>query len=213
MTEVLLHNPIETTDQTLPSFEKVYSEHFRNIVGYLYRRSGNYRLAEDLAQDVFLKLFDKYTNVEGAITNIRDPEKTARFLRRVASRVLIDHQRTKRNRSMDDIGELLDLPERVSTDPAKLAIIGEGVRERNSMVKILKVGMRSLDLKQRQVLEKSFISGQDDQKIAEDLGVPWGTVKSRKSRGKKALVRRVFPRGISTYNLPDSLREVGDYPF
>jgi DNA-directed RNA polymerase specialized sigma24 family protein len=62
MTEVLLHGPIETITQTLPLFEEIYRKHFRDIVGYLYKRIGNYQLAEDLAHDVFLKLYDKYTN-------------------------------------------------------------------------------------------------------------------------------------------------------
>lgn len=213
MTEVLLHSPIETTNQTPPSFEEVYRKHFRDIVGYLYWRSGNYMLAEDLAQKVFLKLFETHTNTKGEITIIKVPDKTTAFLRRVASRVLIDHHRTKRNRSMDDIEELVELPERVSINPERLAIIKEGVEERAAMVGRLKRGMQTLRPGYRDVLETSYGEGRSDPEIARIFEKPLGTVKSTKSRAKIALVGEVFPGGISTYNLPDSLREVEDYPF
>jgi DNA-directed RNA polymerase specialized sigma24 family protein len=113
---------------------------------------------------------------------------------------------------MDDIEGIVDLPERVSTDPAKLVIIGEGVRERKSMVNILKVGIQSLDPEHSQVLRGSYYVGLSDPAIAKSLEVPLGTVKSRKSRGRAELVGRVFPRGITQYNLPDSLGAVEDYP-
>jgi RNA polymerase sigma-70 factor (ECF subfamily) len=213
MTEVLLHNPIETTIQTLPLFERVYDEHFRDIVGFLYSESGDYPLAQDLAQELFEKLFVNRTNAKREITNIRELDKIAAFLRRSAKNMLHDYRRTRKNGNTDDMGEFLDIPERVSTDPAKLAIIREGVQERTEMIGVLKQGMQNLPPNYRHVLEASYVEGLSDPEIALSLDVPLGTIKSRKHRARNTLVGRVFPEGIPTKNLPNSLREVGDYPF
>lgn len=213
MTEVLLHSLIDTTNRTLPLFERVCDTHFRDIVGFLYWQSGNYALAQDLAQEFFLKLYENHTNSKGEITIIRELDKTAAFLRRSAKNMLHDYRGTKTNSGTDDMEEYFDIPERVSTDPAKLAIIREGVQARTEMIGVLKIGMQTLPPNYRHVLEASYIEGLSDPEIAESLNSPVGTIKSRKHRARNALVGEVFPRGITTYNLPDSLREVGDYPF
>jgi RNA polymerase sigma factor (sigma-70 family) len=45
---------LQCSSATPEAFETIYRQHFSAIAGYLYRRTGNQDLAEDLAADTFL---------------------------------------------------------------------------------------------------------------------------------------------------------------
>ncbi len=79
-------------------FHRMYTEQFIPIYRYVYFRVRNYDVATDIAQDVFLKVF------EG--DKCLDQETELRFLYTVARNKVIDFFRKKQTASLDANQEL-----------------------------------------------------------------------------------------------------------
>ena len=64
-------------------FKEIFFEHSRSLRNFLYFRSGNEELAEDLSQEAFLRLWKECHKVP--------KEKAKSFLYTVASNLFLDH--------------------------------------------------------------------------------------------------------------------------
>lgn len=69
-------------------FCMLYDDHHRWLVNWLKRRLGCIHNANDLAQDTFLRVIDKATN----LTQVREPRA---FLSTIAHGLMVDHIRKK----------------------------------------------------------------------------------------------------------------------
>lgn len=71
------------------AFEKLVRRHQRALVNHLYRQIGNQDLARDLAQEVFLKVYQSLARFDPSF-------RFKTWLYRIASNAAIDHMRKKR---------------------------------------------------------------------------------------------------------------------
>ena len=129
----MIPNPRDETDERTPSFEeefrRLFDQQFPSLFRYLHRLTGDGDLADDLAQEVFVRLYHRASFPEdtrgwmGAVAHnlLRDHKRTAkRRLHLVATRVgaltpgppahadeklLVDERRTAVRRALDGLSE------------------------------------------------------------------------------------------------------------
>jgi RNA polymerase sigma-70 factor, ECF subfamily len=145
----------------------IYDAYAQRIYRYLYRRSGDAALAEDLTADVFLRL------VEASGTPSFCQGSLAPWLYRLAHNRLVDHFRRHRELSLP---EDYDQP----SDAGEPAGVHRGE---------LRAALRQLTPDQQQVVALKFLEGLTNAQIASALSKPEGAVKSLQHRALDALRR------------------------
>ena len=156
------------------AFREIVQQHQRMVFSVAWNFFSDRALAEDLAQDVFLQLFQ----------NLRAIESEAHllfWLRRVAIRKCIDHRRWRLLRkpvSLDDWVEPNDDRHRPGT-PDFFAL-GR-----------LRTVVAALPAKFRAVVVLRYLEDQTPEEMAATLGWPVNTVKSRLHRALAMLKDRM----------------------
>jgi RNA polymerase sigma-70 factor, ECF subfamily len=136
------------------------------------RRLGNTSDALELTQEVFLHILQR-------IDQLREPERFAGWLRQVAVRMAINRATRRVAPPSVEIG-VLEGASQQTDDPLDQLIS----RERAERLWEALGRLKSLD---RQALDAFYIRGHSLLEIAEELGVPLGTVKRRLHTARKRL--------------------------
>jgi RNA polymerase sigma-70 factor (ECF subfamily) len=173
------------------AWEDLLRVHTRKIYNLCFRFTGRTHEAEDLTQEVFIKIFQTLRSYDAAQGTF------STWLNRVARNHLVDHyRRTKRDRVTSSLEEELGtLEEKPTLGAEPLAQVES--RERRETLQMA-LNRLSPDLREAVVLRD--LHDLDYQEIAQILGVPEGTVKSRINRGRlelaKVLKRMDVMRGL-----------------
>src|SRR5688572_9668702 len=77
----------------LEQFEKLVEQYQRDIINFHYRLVGNRFEAEDLAQETFLKVYNK-------LDSLKEPEKVKSWMFSIARNVTIDFFRKNKDKSI-----------------------------------------------------------------------------------------------------------------
>jgi RNA polymerase sigma-70 factor, ECF subfamily len=162
------------------AWEELLHAHNRKIYNLCYRFTGRPAEAEDLTQEVFIKVFQTLTTYDAA------QGAFSTWLNRVARNHLVDHyRRTHKDRLTssieDETGGLEDKP---GAEEHPIARVES--RERHE---ILQAALNRLSPDMREAVVLRDFQDLDYDEIAEVLGVPEGTVKSRINRGRLELAR------------------------
>src|SRR5947209_12016393 len=160
------------------AWEQIVRQYWRKVFNVAYKFVGKHDEAEDLAQDIFLKIFK----------SIGTFDRRANFqtwLISVSRNLCIDHYRSVRkerqtiNRDVDAIELSV-----ISHDKNQVEALEQ--RDRAALLRQALAGvpatLRTAVL-MRDLQERSY------QEIADALGLPEGTVKSRMHRGRAELAR------------------------
>jgi len=162
------------------AWEALLQSHTRKIYNLCYRFTGRPAESEDLTQEVFIKVFQTLRTFDAAQGTF------GTWLSRVARNHLVDHyRRTKKDRitsSLDD--ELATFEEKPSPEVEPVAQLE--TRERREL---LQRGLEKLSPDLREAVVLRDLHDLDYDEIAQVLGVPVGTVKSRINRGRLELAR------------------------
>ena len=161
--------------------------HSRRIFNICYRFTGNRTESEDLAQDVFLRVYRTLASYRSAHGGF------ATWATSVTRNLLIDHyRRTKRDRvtdSLDDAMPVVENKESVARRPDEQALLGElSAQVQNALTKLSPELREAVILRDLQQLEYA--------EIQTVLEVPEGTVKSRINRGRIELARILQQMGV-----------------
>ena len=169
------------------AWEQLAKSQHRRIYGICYRFTGSQSDAEDLAQEAFLKMYRNLASF--------DPAKGSftTWLTTLTRNLLVDNYRRSRlERASDSLDEGYEGEEDGPTKAERLADGGKsqeqhiaGLELRTQIQEALK--QVSPDLREAVILRD--LEDMDYKEIAEILGVPQGTVKSRISRGRSELAR------------------------
>lgn len=148
------------------SFQAIVERHQSMVYSIAWHALGNDAAAEEVAQDVFLRL---YRNLEA----IESEDHLKFWLRRVTTNRVIDETRKRRHVmvSLDDVPELVD--ERPAGDP----LLGKRLREL----------VRTLPMPQRLVVTLRYQEELVPKEIARVLEMPLNTVRSHLRRALAAL--------------------------
>jgi RNA polymerase sigma-70 factor (ECF subfamily) len=150
------------------------------VYGLCYRFTGKDSEAQDLTQEVFLRVFR-------TLRSFRSSEGSfGTWLARLTRNLLIDHyRRTRQERVTDSIEEQLPLLEGLPT----LANRTDGVLAGREASEILQAALQRLSPELRETVILRDLEELEYREIAEVLKVPEGTVKSRLNRGRAELAR------------------------
>jgi RNA polymerase sigma-70 factor (ECF subfamily) len=149
----------------------------KKVFNLAYQFSGSYQEAQDLTQEIFVKLF-------GALPKYEFGKNFSAWLTTLAKNHLIDeYRRTKwEKKNRDDFDDHLLSAAAPNGDPEKRLLQTERQR-------ILWAGLNQLPPDIRLAVLLKEIQGKSYEETAEITGVPEGTVKSRVNRGRLQLAR------------------------
>ena len=152
----------------------------KRVYNFCYRFTGNWSDAEDLTQEVFMrvyKMLKSYNLQEGAFST---------WLMSVTRNLLVDHYR-KHKRESNDVA-LEEVFETVEANPSKYKSADDRIAT-DDKVALVRWGLSRLspDLREAVMLRDCEEMRYDE--IAAVLRVPEGTVKSRINRGRIELAR------------------------
>ena len=181
--ELMARLKTATQGELMRGFEIIVGRHKNAIVSFLFRFTGDFRTAEDLAQEAFLRVFKK----------IQDYNSTAKFstwLYTIASNLAKDEfKRRSRHpaRSLDwkSAGDTTrDMPQAKAADTTS-SVPGARLEKDEVRLNVTKA-LDLLEAHDREILVLKDVQGLSYDEISEILGLPMGTVKSRISRARTA---------------------------
>jgi RNA polymerase sigma-70 factor (ECF subfamily) len=162
------------------AWEDLVKTHTRRVYSICLRFTSKEQEAQDLTQEVFLRVFrtvKSFRAGEGSFTV---------WLTRLTRNLLIDnYRRTKSERITDSIEEQLPMLEEKTAIESRTDAMLAG-REASE---VLQGALAKLSPELRETVILRDLEGMEYREIAESLGVPEGTVKSRLNRGRAELAR------------------------
>lgn len=165
------------------AWEVLVRQHQSRLCGLAYSYVNNVEEARDLAQDIFVRLYER-------LASCTDPDRFLAWMIRLARNVCIDHLRRRKVRP-----PWQDIP---AEDLVSLAAAGPDPEQewtRTSRKELLYRAIRSLSQINGEIILLKDIQGLTLEEIAEILDVPLGTVKSRSSRARVELAKALVALG------------------
>ncbi|HVD25632.1 MAG TPA: sigma-70 family RNA polymerase sigma factor [Gaiellaceae bacterium] len=155
---------------------ELYDRYGRLAYGLAYRVLHDQALAEDAVQDAFLAIWRSADGYR------RERAKPSTWILTLVHRRAVDLVRREDLRRAEQLDET---PEAAATSVPEEA----DLREKRTAVQ---AALRELPQDQRQALELAYYGGFTQSELAEQLGVPLGTIKSRMFAGLTRL-RELVP--------------------
>lgn len=173
--EAALISRIAAGDRGAPLAE-LYRRYEGRLYGLGLRLLGDSGLAEELVQETFVRLWrraDRFDEQRGS---------ASAFIFAVARRIAIDLWRRPSSRPLLSESD----PDMATPDAIERVLIGLTVRD----------ALESLSAAHREVLELSYTQDLTQTQIAERLGLPLGTVKTRTYYALRALKLALEERAV-----------------
>jgi RNA polymerase sigma-70 factor (ECF subfamily) len=165
------------------AWRELVALHTRKVFGLAYRFTGRVDEAEDLTQEVFVKVYQtlgRYRESDGSFGG---------WLMAVARNHAIDHYRRRKQERL-----------RRAEDPAVLEVALAREEhpitglEREERKRLVHSGLRALPPDLRIPLILRDLQELPYEAIASEIGIPLGTVKSRINRARLELAKRLLGR-------------------
>ncbi len=146
------------------AFVELFDHFAPRLKGYLMKQGADDAIAEEITQEVMVTLWRK--------ANLFDPAKSSAstWLYRVARNRRIDLLRRAKTADLD--------PEEPALQPTPLPDVSDEMDARLREERV-RAAMAKLPDDQKEVVRLAFFIGQSHSEIADETGLPLGTVKSR----------------------------------
>jgi RNA polymerase sigma factor (sigma-70 family) len=162
------------------AWEELVKAYTKRVYGLCYRFTSRDNEAQDLTQEVFLRVFKtlgSFRAGEGSFVV---------WLTRLTRNLLVDHyRRTKQERVTDAIEDKLPVLEERRAQFART----DGLLAGREAGELLQAAMQKLSPELREAVILRDLQDMEYREIARVLSVPEGTVKSRLNRGRAELAR------------------------
>lgn len=169
-------------------FNELMEVTYRKVYNMAYRLAGNRADAEDLTQEAFFRAYRSFSEFEG-------DRPFENWIFRIVTRLFLDMLRTRRRRvkavsydtpltnSTGDENLYFEMPDSGSNPEQKVL--------ENSFSEDLQKALNALSPEQRLLVTLADVEGVAYKEIAEILGKPVGTIRSRLHRTHKAIRARL----------------------
>ena len=147
--------------------EEIWREYHAALWAFIRRRVGDEATADDILQEVFLKM-------HGGLASLKDETKLKGWLYRTARNAILDHFR-----AVKPVMEVPDWLAQPETEPAETA--------RQELARCLQPMIRQLPEKYREAIELSELQGLAQREVAELQSLSLSGAKSRIQRGRALL--------------------------
>jgi len=175
------------------AWEEIVRLHNRRVYNLCYRFTGSNDNAEDLAQEVFIKIYrtlKSYNAEKGAFTT---------WIATLTRNLLVDHYRSSKQERLTDSldagsesrsqSHSKDEPQPLVEKLADAAPSPEIRMQQQDTQKMVQNALAQLSPELREAVILRDLQDMDYREIAQVLRVPEGTVKSRINRGRTELAR------------------------
>lgn len=166
-----------TQEWTPPTWEEIVRQHSPQVYRLAYRLTGDRHEAEDLTQDVFVRVFRSLDGYR--------PGSFEGWLHRITTNLFLDKVRRRQRIRFDALTDELAarLPLRASgTDPDQVFAM-------THLDDDIRAALAELPPQFRAAVVLADLEGYSYEEVAQTLGVKMGTVRSRIHRGR-ALLRQ-----------------------
>ncbi len=165
-------------------FNELMNETYRKVYNMAYRLSGSRPDAEDLTQEAYFRAYRSFGDFEG-------DRPFENWIFRIVTRLYLDLLRNRRRR-VQTVSYDNTLPSEVGGDSVRFEIADdqpspEQIMVENAYSEPLQQALESLTPDQRELIELADVKQIPYTEIAEMLGAPVGTIRSRLHRTHKAL--------------------------
>ena len=165
--------PVPPSEWTVPSWDDVVRTHSARVYRLAYRLTGNQQDAEDLTQEVFVRVFRSLATYT--------PGTFEGWLHRITTNLFLDLARRRQRIRFEGLGQ--DVEGRMpGGDPTP----AEAFDDRH-LDSDIQAALRDLAPEYRAAVVLCDIEGLSYEEIAATLGVKIGTVRSRIHRGRAQL--------------------------
>jgi len=154
-------------DDDLRAFEALVRRHTRVVYAHALRFFGETGAAEDVTQEVFVKVFR-------SMSSFNERAQFSTWLYRVTRNTCLDEVRAGKRRP-------------VPVDPLGVTDAREDFSDEIALSSAIEIAMRALPPEDRDALSAVSLFGLSYAEAGDVLGVPQGTVKSRVFRARRAL--------------------------
>ena len=169
-----------------PAWTQLVKAHHRRVYAICYRFTGSGTDAEDLTQDVFLKIYSNLHSFDAARGSLPV------WITTLTRNLLVDHFRRAKNlritdsldQGWDEAGELKPIDRLEASGPSQ-----HDMATRRELEKMVQGALAKVSPELREAVILRDLQDMDYREIAQVLGIPEGTVKSRISRGRAELAR------------------------
>ena len=158
------------------AFRRLYADYGRLVHAVAYRVLGERSLAEEATQQTFVRAWEHATSFEAG----RD---LAPWLVTIAKRIAIDLWRRERHRSHQPLDELAGVETVAGSDAVE-------------DVWSIRAALDELSDDARALLRMQYHEGFSQQDVADRLGIPVGTVKSRTHTAQTRLATALRRKGV-----------------
>jgi RNA polymerase sigma factor (sigma-70 family) len=142
----------------------LYDHYSGALYGVIFRILKKEEIAEEVLQDVFMKIWDRFDNYDAS------KGRLFTWMVNVARNQAIDKTRSKEISKDKKTGDIENVVSKIdSKDYIEQHIEGIGVRD----------VLTSLPAEQRFVVEYLYLKGYSQSELAEEFNIPLGTVKTR----------------------------------
>jgi RNA polymerase sigma-70 factor (ECF subfamily) len=168
------------------AWAELVGAHHKRVYGLCYRFTGNPTDAEDLTQDVFLKIFSNLASYDAARGSLQV------WITTMTRNLLVDNFRRTRNQratsSLDDGWESAEELKPIDRLTARGVSPHEATAQKE-LAAMVQSALARVSVELREAVILRDLQDLDYKEIAQVLGIPEGTVKSRISRGRAELAR------------------------
>ncbi|MDP9039273.1 MAG: sigma-70 family RNA polymerase sigma factor [Acidobacteriota bacterium] len=169
------------------AWQQLVTTQHRRIYAICYRFTGSASDAEDLTQDVFLKLYRNLESFDGQKGSFQT------WITTLARNLLVDHfRRTRLDRASDSLDASLTDDDAGPSMADRLADPGPSQETHFAGLELkvrIQHALAQLSPELREAVVLRDLEDMDYKDIAQVLRIPEGTVKSRISRGRGELAR------------------------
>lgn len=173
------------------AWEEIVSQFSRRIFNLAYRFTSSVEAAEDLTQDVFIRIYrslDQYNATQGDLSN---------WLMRIARNLVIDDYRHRQRNPQDEYAD--DVEDHVFHLQSRSGSVQREIEKRELCAQVQE-GIDKLPPDLRTCVILRDIEELSYQEIVDLLQIPEGTVKSRINRGRIELAKILKRMRVVTLN-------------
>ncbi len=165
----------------IDAFETLVEDYQKKVYNIALRMIGNSHDAEELAQEVFIRVFK-------SLRNFKEQAQFSTWIYRITTNLCLDELRKRKNRKVVYLDQEIDTGE----NEVKRQLEDEGptpdvTAEKNEVRELVLDAIQKLPDNHRTMLILRDLNGMSYDDIAKILNSPEGTVKSRINRARQAL--------------------------
>ena len=197
----LIQRVLEGDDTAFSVLVKKYQ---KSVHALVWRKIGDFHIAEDITQDTFLKAYQR-------LSTLKKPQRFASWLYVIATNYCKMWMRKKRlsTQSLEDINST----ELASATYSGYVIAGNEQEMAEAQREVVKKLLAKLQESERTVITLHYLGGMTYKEISEFLGVSVGTIKTRVYRARRRLkkeepmIREALGNFQITPNLTDNIMQ------